>query len=85
MKVRYRIETIRHFEIDGETPWVAVTNFVRTQTGQPRPTLTPEHELGIDLVELYPHDDGTFAAAMARERLPDGRQLIAYAGLSPSR
>lgn len=87
LRGRYAIRSTRFFAIDGAVPWNAVHKFVasemRKTNRQSEPAPADEDE--IFTAAVYPDGDAGFAVIMARDPLPDGRKLVAYAMLAKTR
>ena len=75
------LRTDRYFRLQESVGWNAVSKFVanqRSPTGQPpEPSWRGED---LDLIDIYPADDGrpAFAVAMSGEQLADGTKLVGY-------
>lgn len=83
LRGRHGVGGASFYEVDGAVPWNAVSKFVANAMANQglRPAHLPEHEPGIDLIDLYEGGKVPFAVVMAPRPNPAGRRLVAYAEL----
>jgi hypothetical protein len=78
----YKLVKVRYFFVDPIEGWNSVSksveNTLRDKSVRFKEVVRAPLGVGIDSVDLYKLHDGAFAVAMAFDKTPDGKRLVAY-------